>query len=166
VRILVAGIGNVFLGDDGFGVEVVGKLAQRQWPDGIEIADFGIRGFDLAYALMEDYDAAILVDAVCQNEPPGTVFVIEPDLDRLEGDAAPDGHTMNPVQVLLMVRQFGGSPPKRLLLVGCEPESLGGEHGEMGLTAPVTAAVDEAVRTVESLLDKVVVELSGARAHA
>ena len=113
-RLLVAGIGNVFLGDDGFGVEVVARLAQRPLPEGVEVADFGIRGFDLAYALMEGYDFAVLVDALPRGGHPGELFVVEPDLERLEemeGPSLADGHGMDPVAVLKMVRQFGGQPP-------------------------------------------------------
>jgi hydrogenase maturation protease len=150
-RVLVAGIGNVFLGDDGFGVEVVARLSRRPLPEGVEVADFGIRGFDLAYALMEGYQAAVLVDALSRGGQPGDLFVVEPDLEQLDelgGPAVADGHGMDPVAVLKMVKQFGGQPP-RLYVVGCEPASLGGEQGEMGLSAPVEAALDGAVELVE-----------------
>src|SRR2546430_16670733 len=92
-RVLVAGIGNVFLGDDGFGVEVVARLAQRPLPEGVEVADFGIRGFDLAYALMEGYDFAVLVDALPRGGPPRELFLVEPGLERLDGvgDPRPPG---------------------------------------------------------------------------
>jgi hydrogenase maturation protease len=153
-RVLVAGIGNVFLGDDGFGVEVVSRLEGRHLPMGVEVADFGIRGFDLAYALMEGYDGAVLVDALSRGGQPGELFVVEPDLEELgrtEGPTVADGHGMDPVAVLKMVKQFGGEPP-RLYVVGCEPASLGGEQGEMGLSPPVEAAVDGAVELVEELV--------------
>ena len=153
-RILVAGIGNVFLGDDGFGVEVVARLAGRGLPEAVEVADFGIRGFDLAYALMEGYDAAVLVDALSRGGQPGELFVVEPDLEQLErteGPTVADGHGMDPVAVLKMVKQFGGEPPW-LYVVGCEPASLGGAQGEMGLSAPVEAAVDGGVELVEGLV--------------
>lgn len=153
-RLLVAGIGNVFLGDDGFGVEVVARLSRRPLPEGVEVADFGIRGFDLAYALMEGYQAAVLVDALPRDGQPGALFVVEPDLeqlDQLEAPAVADGHGMDPVAVLRMVKQFGGKPP-RLYVVGCEPASLGGEQGEMGLSPPVEAALDGAVELVEDLV--------------
>jgi hydrogenase maturation protease len=153
-RVLVAGIGNVFLGDDGFGVEVVARLAGRTLPESVEVADFGIRGFDLAYALMEGYDAAVLVDALPRGGQPGELFVVEPDLEQLERSEGPtvaDGHGMDPVAVLKLVKQFGGEPP-RLYVVGCEPASLGGEQGEMGLSASVEAAVDGGVELVEGLL--------------
>jgi hydrogenase maturation protease len=156
-RVLVAGIGNVFLGDDGFGVEVVARLSRRSLPEGVEVADFGIRGLDLAYALMEDYDLAVLVDTLPRGGEPGQLFVLEPDLEELERTGGPgvaDGHSMDPVTVLKMVREFGGTPP-RIYLVGCEPASLGGEEGEMGFSGPVEAAVDGAVELVLDLVGRV-----------
>lgn len=153
-RVLVAGVGNVFLGDDGFGIEVVQKLAGTELPQGVEVADFGVRAFDLAYALMEPWDLAILVDAVPRGAPPGTLCVLEPDLEQLQGPASVEGHAMNPVEVFRLVRELGGTLP-RTLLVGCEPESLGGEEGRMGLSAPVQSAVEEAVATVRSLIKEV-----------
>ncbi|MBV8980606.1 MAG: hydrogenase maturation protease [Acidimicrobiia bacterium] len=149
-RILVAGIGNVFLGDDGFGVEVVARLAGRPQPEGVEVADFGIRGFDLAYALMDGYDCAILVDALSRGGSAGELFLLEPDLAQLESHGVADGHSMNPVAVLRLVKEFGGDPPE-LYVVGCEPASLGGEEGEMGLSEAVAVAVDPAVEMVEAL---------------
>src|ERR671917_1618519 len=117
--VLVAGIGNVFLADDGFGVEVARLLAQRELPPGVKVADFGIRGMDLAYELQEDYDAAILVDAVPRGGEPGTLYVIEPDPAQAEGML--DAHTMDPVRVLGLAKVLG-SVPARVLVVGCEPE--------------------------------------------
>jgi hydrogenase maturation protease len=152
-RILVAGIGNVFLGDDGFGVEVIAGLAGRPLPDGVEVADFGIRGLDLAYSLMEGYDAAILVDAMPRGETPGTVYVLEPDLDQLDGFGMIESHAMNPVEVFRLVKQTGGRAPK-CYLVGCEPATFGPEEGSMGLSEPVQAAVGVAVERVEALLDE------------
>jgi hydrogenase maturation protease len=162
-RILIAGIGNIFMGDDAFGVEVVQRLLRRP-PDGrIKIVDFGIRGYDLAYALLEEYEAAILVDAVSRGEAPGTLYTIEPSFECAEAGAGPaaiDAHVMNPTQVLEFVRSLGGRPP-RLLLVGCEPETLGGEtEGAMGLSAPVLAAVDDAIETI----DRLVAEILGQNA--
>lgn len=150
-RILVAGIGNVFLGDDGFGVAVAGRLQDVQLPPGVDVADFGIRGMDLAYAL-EDYEVAILVDATPRGDAPGTLYVIEPELDPDE--VAIDTHGMDPVKVLLLARELG-KLPERVLVVGCEPRTrLSGEDGDMlvELSEPVRAAVHEAVRVVESLL--------------
>ncbi len=151
--ILIAGIGNVFLADDAFGVEVTRRLAERELPAGVKVADFGIRGMDLAYELQEDYDAAILVDAVPRGEAPGTLYVIEPDLE----DAEPvlDAHAMDPVRVLGLARTLGSLPP-RVLVVGCEPQtdmSLDDEELVMGLSPPVKAAMDKAVELVESVLE-------------
>ena len=153
-RILVAGIGNVFLGDDGFGVALAGRLARAEPRPGVEVVDFGIRGMDLAYALLEDYDVAILLDATPKGEPPGTLYVIEPHVDP--GAVALDAHGMDPVKVLALTRELGGSPP-RTLVVGCEPETRMSEDDEeivAALSEPVRAALDEAERIVESLLDE------------
>jgi hydrogenase maturation protease len=161
--ILVAGIGNIFLGDDAFGVEVVRRLANLQLPQSVRVADFGIRGFDLAYALQDGYETTILVDACPHGEAAGTLYVIEPDLKALD-DFAPnapeapqavmEAHTMNPIGVLRMARAMNIGL-KNILLVGCEPETLGGEEGQMGLSAPVEAAVDSGVKLLESIIDKV-----------
>jgi hydrogenase maturation protease len=152
--ILVAGVGNVFLADDGFGVEVARRLSQRELAPGIKVADFGIRGMDLAYELQEDYDAAILLDAVPRGQAPGTLFVIEPDLT----DAEPvlDAHAMDPVRVLGLARTLGTLPP-RVLVLGCEPATgltLEDEDLVMGLSPPVAAAIDSAVELTESLLEE------------
>jgi hydrogenase maturation protease len=156
--ILVAGIGNIFLGDDAFGVEVARRMAGLDLPASVRVADFGIRGFDLAYALQDGYETTILVDACPHGEAPGTLYVIEPDLKALDGpDAAPatvEAHAMNPMNVLRMAKAMN-IEIKNVLLVGCEPETLGGEEGQMGLSAPVEAAVDEAVKLVESLVNRI-----------
>jgi hydrogenase maturation protease len=159
--ILVAGIGNIFMGDDAFGCEVARRLAGRQLPVGVRVVDFGIRGFDLAYAIMDGPDVTVFVDATPRGEAPGTLYTIEPDLSELN-DAGAGGimvepHGMNPLKVLGMVKAMGGEF-KRILLVGCEPETLGGEEGLMGLSEPVERAVDEAVRVVESLVAKILEE--------
>jgi hydrogenase maturation protease len=151
--VLVAGIGNVFLADDGFGVEVARRLAQRELPPGVKVADFGIRGMDLAYELQEDYDAAVLVDAVPRGQPPGTLYVIEPDLVGTE--PALDAHAMDPVRVLGLARTLGSLPP-RVLVLGCEPGtemSLDDEELVMGLSTPVASAIDKAVELAESLVE-------------
>jgi hydrogenase maturation protease len=157
-RILVGGIGNVFLGDDGFGVEVAQTLAKSNFPSTVRVADFGIRGFDLAYALQDGYEATILVDAFPRGQPPGTVSVIEPDLENPASGSAEEGfvqpHAMNPMNVLRMAAAMHG-PLKRVLLVGCEPATFGGEEGKMGLSAPVEAAVQEAARVVTSLVERI-----------
>lgn len=164
--ILVAGVGNIFLGDDAFGVEVVRRMASLQLPQHVRVADFGIRGFDLACALQDGYETTILVDACPHGQAPGTLYVIEPDLKELDAPAANSGeapqsaieaHAMNPVSVLRMARAMN-IELKNILLVGCEPESLGGEEGQMGLSAPVEAAVEDAVKLVKSLIDRVTID--------
>jgi len=153
-RVLVAGIGNVFMGDDGFGVEVARRLAGRALPAGVEVGDFGIRGMDLMYALGEGYDTAVFVDAVPRGEPPGTLSVIEP---QVEGDGAMlDAHGMDPVKVLALARQVG-DVPERILVVGCEPAvRMTGDEDELvgELSEPVRAAVPTAIEMVESLLEE------------
>ena len=152
-NVLVAGIGNVFLGDDAFGVEVLDRLVQRPVPRGVCVADFGIRSYDLAYALMEDWDLVILVDALSRGGDPGTLYMLEPQLSP-EAGALPmvDAHTMNPVAVLQLVAALGGKIGK-MVVVGCEPGSLEPDGGgNIGLSAPVSAAVGEAVRMVEELI--------------
>src|SRR3954470_3102987 len=120
-RILVAGIGNVFLGDDGFGVALAGRLARRELPPGVEVVDFGIRGMDLALAMQDDYAAVVLLDATPRGEPPGTLYVIEPELPGEE--AGLDAHGMDPVKVLALARMLSRPPgaAPRTLVVGCEP---------------------------------------------
>ena len=156
-RILVAGIGNIFLGDDAFGVEVARRLSTRQLPQTVKVTDFGIRGYDLAYALLDGYDTTILVDACPRGEAAGTLYVIEPDLKDLGGpdeqQGAVEAHSMNPLNVLRLATAMG--PIKRVLLVGCEPATLGPEEGQMGLSEPIEGVVDEAVRMVESLIQKI-----------
>jgi hydrogenase maturation protease len=154
-RVLVAGIGNVFLGDDGFGVEVVARLRQRPVREGVEVADFGIRGFDLAYALMDGYDTVVLVDALPWGKPAGTVFVVDPDVDAIDGPGFIDSHAMNPVEVFRHVKQLGGTPPPTFI-VGCQPATFGPEEeGQMALSDVVGAAVDKAVDVVEAVLDRI-----------
>ncbi len=150
-RVLVAGVGNIFLGDDGFGSEVVGRLAGHPMPDGVQVTDFGIRGVHLAYELLGEYDTTILVDAMPRGEPPGTVSVLELDPDKV-GTEAPaavvDAHGMTPDQVFALLRTLGGTP-RRVLVVGCEPADV---TDRLGLSEPVAAAVDAAVATVLDLV--------------
>ena len=154
-KILIAGIGNIFLGDDGFGVEVANRLARRPLPHGVRVADFGIRGFDLAYALMEGYEFTILVDAYPGEAPPGSVSVLEVHADSLDSPGSAGGfvepHAMNPVNVLRLAAGMGARL-QHIFLVGCVPATLGPEEGQMGLSEPVGAAIDEAVQLVESLV--------------
>jgi len=157
-KILIAGIGNIFLADDGFGVEVAARLAKQTFSPGVRVGDFGIRGFDLAYALMEGYETTILVDAFPGEGQPGALFVVEPDLQDLDSAETQPGfiepHAMNPINVLRMAMNMGGEL-KRVLLVGCVPATLGPEEGAMGLSEPVAAAVDEAVKLIDSLVTRI-----------
>jgi len=171
-RILVAGIGNVLLGDDGFGVAAVRTLARRSLPEGVVVMDAGIRGLDLTYALMDGCDAAILLDASARGGAPGTLYVLDPDgagptaqsstsaapvsepsagID-LDAPALVDAHGMDPVRVLSFLRAAGAGPGA-LRVVACEPESFD-DDGEprMGLSAVVEAAVEPACDLVESIL--------------
>ena len=155
--ILVAGIGNIFLGDDGFGVEVAQQLAKTKFSQAVRVTDFGLRGFDLAYALQDGYETTILIDAYPHGEPPGTVYVVEPDLSDptfgVKQGTFVEPHAMNPVNVLRMAVAMN-APMKRVLLVGCEPATLGGDEGAMGLSPEVQAAIPEALRVVTSLIER------------
>ena len=149
--ILVAGIGNIFLQDDGFGVEVAKRLADSELPEGVKVADFGIRGVHLAYEMLDGgYDTTILIDAAPRGEAPGTVYLIEPDLDNIDAQqsASMDAHSMDPQVVFATLKSLGGSP-RRVLIVGCEPLVI--DDG-IGLSEPVGRAVEEAVRLVHSVV--------------
>jgi hydrogenase maturation protease len=152
-RILVAGIGNVFLGDDGWGVALADRLARRELPAGVEVVDYGIRGMDLAYAMADGgYDAVVFLDAAPRGGAPGTLYVIEPEVDP--SDVVIDTHGMDPVKVLSLVHGIGASPP-RTIVVGCEPANqldADVEEFVVELSEPVQAALGEAERLVESLL--------------
>lgn len=170
-RILIACIGNIFLGDDGFGVEVARRLMSKSYPEGVRVVDFGIRGMELAYTLLDDYDTLVLVDAVPRGGTPGTLYLIEPDLSNMSpekgveaGRVAVDTHSMDPVKVLAFSRTLGTlsgeqvTQPIYTLLVGCEPSPFGGDEDyaemQMGLSEPVQAAVGEAVKMIDSLVEK------------
>jgi hydrogenase maturation protease len=146
---LVAGIGNIFLSDDGFGVEVARRLGEAAMPANTIVADFGIRGIHLAYEILDGaYDEVVIVDAYAHGAPPGTIVVFEPDADAAAGDTVADAHALDPASVLRFVRRLGGSVP-RIVVVGCEPETI--EEG-IGLSEAVSAAVQEAAGTVMSLV--------------
>jgi len=165
-RILIACIGNIFLGDDSFGVEVAQSLMSRKtkrYPEGVQVVDFGIRGIDLAYTLLDNYDTLVLVDAVSRGGTPGTLYLIEPDLAGIDpekgveaGRAAMEAHSMDPLKVLTFARTLGAQPI-HTFLVGCEPAPLNEseEHAamQMGLSEPVRASIDEAVKMIDSLVD-------------
>jgi hydrogenase maturation protease len=159
-RVLIAGIGNIFQSDDAFGVEVATLLATRTLPPGARVEDFGIRGVHLAYELLEGYDGLVIVDAVPMGEPPGTLVVMEPELDapHTAGDEpvgdmpVVDAHTMNPDVVLATLRRLGGSVEK-ILIVGCQPADL---QDGMGLTPAVAAVVEDAAHLCFHLVSEMV----------
>ena len=149
--LLIVGIGNIFLGDDGFGVEVVRRLGELPLPAEVRVADFGTRGLHLAFELLDRAaDTTILVDATPRGGDPGTVYLIEPDLGRLADLAGTgpagmaDAHAMTPDAVFALLRTLGGTPG-RVLVVGCEPLRC---EEEMGLSPPVEQAVGEAVTMI------------------
>jgi hydrogenase maturation protease len=159
MRMLVAGLGNVFLGDDGFGVEVVRRLSAETQPDGVRVADFGIRGLHLAYELLDGYDTAVLVDATPRGGTPGELHLIEVGTDDLPQAATSDelvaqgavldAHAMTPDAVLALLVTLGGTPG-RVLVLGCEPAAV---REEMGLSVPVAAAVEPALAELRSLIE-------------
>jgi len=161
-RVLIACIGNIFLGDDGFGVEVAQHLRRRSYPQSVQVIDFGISGIELAYSLLDPYDELVLVDAVQRGKQPGTVYLIEPDLSALNaqtgGEARRvglDTHSMDPLKVLAFAKTLGAQPV-HTLLVGCEIANVGNgedyEEMQMGLSEPIQAAVPEAVEMVDRLI--------------
>jgi len=164
-KILIAGVGNIFLGDDGFGCEVAQRLARRPLPDGVRVIDFGVRGFDLAYAMMDAYEATILIDAVPRGGAPGALYIIEPDLNIMNDPGAQamtvEAHAMNPMRAIGLAQSINGEL-RRVLLVGCEPETFGPEEGQLGLSETVEAVVHEAVEMVESLVAEILGDHLGA----
>lgn len=166
-RLLIAGIGNIFFGDDAFGVEVAQRLARRQLPEEVRVVDFGIRGLDLTFALLDGYEAVILVDALPRGGKPGTLYVLEPECgDHAEGESggmAMETHNVDPLKVLRLATTMGAKV-ERLLLVGCEPTPTH-EDEDMrdGLSAPVRSAVEEAVDLLEVLAARL---LRGERIEA
>ena len=152
-RILIAGIGNIFFGDDAFGCEVISELSRRNLSAEVCINDFGIRSYDLACALTKEYEAVILVDAAPRGQPPGTVYLIEPDREELQqlAPATPDEHSLDPANALKLAPSFDGFSG-RLFLVGCEPAVLVSDDGTMGLSETVREAVPRAIDLIESLL--------------
>jgi hydrogenase maturation protease len=157
--VLVAGVGNIFLGDDAWGVEVATRLSQGELPENVHVEDFGIRGVHLAYEILNGYDTVILVDAAPRGEQPGTVYVMEIDAAATAatsddfgetGAGVMDAHRMDPASVVALVGSLGGEVG-RLLLVGCEPASV--EEGAE-LSAPMLEAVDQAIVTIRELIEE------------
>jgi len=147
-RILVAGVGNVFLRDDAFGVEVVKLLAERPQPPGVQIKDYGIRGVHLVYELLDGYDLFVLIDAAPLGQTPGTVTVLEVELPSPDAQPVIDAHSLTPDAIFGLLSSLGGHPGRNLV-VACEPAEV---DAGMGLTEPVRAALPHAVRAVEEIL--------------
>ncbi len=147
MSVLVAGVGNVFFGDDGFGVAVARRLSEEPLPPGVEVEDFGIRGIHLAYRLLDAPSLLVIADVVRRGDAPGTLYVLEPDVAALAPGAA-DAHRLELPAVFAAVRALGGELPA-VRIVGCEPAILG--EG-MGLSAEVAAAVDPAARLVREVI--------------
>lgn len=160
-RMLVAGVGNIFRGDDGFGSAVIAWLAGHgadRWPDWLLLKDFGIRGVHLAYELLDGYDDLVLVDTMHRGGPPGTLYVVQPDVTQPpQSSSMLDAHDMAPEAVLALVPALGGQLG-RVTVVGCEPESLA---DGIGLTETVDARVPEAGRLVLDLVDRAVRSTEG-----
>jgi hydrogenase maturation protease len=154
VKVLAAGIGNIFFGDDGFGVEVAGRLACAPLPAGVRLGEYGIRGVHLAYELLDGYDALVLIDALPMGEEPGTVAVLEVDLTDVVAPSAMDAHSMSPATVLGLLAGLGGSVA-RVLVVGCEPASI---TDSMGLSPVVQSAVPAAVAATREVLETLAAE--------
>jgi len=163
MKVLIACVGNIFLGDDGFGVEVARSLSQRQLQEGVSVKDYGIRGFDLAYALLDPWDLVIMVDALSRGEAAGTLYVIEPELNGpASADTAINPHGMDPVRVLSLAASMG-TISAQVLVLGCEPHDFGDElEGRMGLSSPIQGVVEAAS---DMILDLVASKASESR-HA
>jgi hydrogenase maturation protease len=151
--ILVAGIGNIFQGDDAFGVAVVQRLSAIPLPDNVRVMDVGIRAIDLAFALLDSYEAIILVDATQRGGVPGTLYMVEigaEDIPEIcEDDSIVNSHGLDPVRVLSLARCMGARL-ENILLIGCEPQTLDcDDTGHIGLSEPVAAAVDSAARWIQ-----------------
>ncbi|WP_128436733.1 hydrogenase maturation protease [Streptomyces cyaneus] len=160
-RLLVAGVGNIFLADDAFGPEVVRALERRPLPTEVRVRDFGIRGLDLAYELLDGYDVVVLVDAAERGHSPGTLSLIEPELpDGARGAAPPEAHGMDPARVLALAAHLGDGPLPRVLVLACEPQlrPRGDEDIVPGLSAPVVDAVGRAVEALHAMVPVLLAE--------
>lgn len=154
MSVLVAGIGNVFCGDDGFGVAVVHGLRQRSLPTDVSVMDVGIRARDLTYTLLDGWDLVVLVDATRRGQPPGTLTLLELDPQgRLEAATAVEAHALGPKQVLESASALGAKLG-RVMLVGCEPASLDTQSGgaSWNLSPAVASAVERAIALVERVV--------------
>lgn len=159
-RVMIAGVGNMFLKDDGFGGEVIKKILGKKFPRGVEVKDFGTGGLKLAYDLMSGYDALILIDASARGEKPGTLYIIEPDEKEIDPDLQQGGpidpHGADPVTILRFVRSLNSWPPK-VLIVACEPENV--DDFEIGLSESVSAVIEQAVIMVEEIVNEIYSEV-------
>ena len=152
MKILVAGVGNIFLGDDAFGVEMIQRLRAIALPPEVTLADFGIRSFDLAYAMADGYDVIILLDAISHGDSPGTVSLIEPEVEGFGDVGQPlDAHSTNPQRALQIASSLGGQLG-HLYVLGCEPGVLETEDGQLGLSERVEAAMPNAIEMLRTLL--------------
>lgn len=155
--ILVACIGNIFLGDDGFGCAVAQQLATMEIPPQAKVIDYGIRGLDLAYALLDSYEAVILVDAIARGGAPGTVYLLQPIASEKDAssEVSLDPHSMDPMSLMAMARSLGEITAE-IYIVGCEPLDFGDEmEGRMGLSEIVQASVPEAAQAVVELIGRI-----------
>ncbi|MEP6950702.1 MAG: hydrogenase maturation protease [Ginsengibacter sp.] len=155
-RVMIAGVGNMFMKDDGFGGAVIKKILDKKFPEGVEVKDFGTGGLKLAYDLMKGYDGLILLDASARGEPPGTLYLIEPSESDINPDLEQGGpidpHGADPATVLRFVKSIGSWPAK-VLIVACEPATV--DDFEIGLSEPVNAAIDKAVEMVEDIIKEI-----------
>ena len=155
--ILVAGIGNIFLGDDAFGSEVARRLLQHREPSNVVVKDLGIRAVDLLYSLMDSYDRVIIVDATPRGGEPGSIYLLEPVEKDFDGiPASLDPHSMNPMRVLALARSMGAEI-KNVRIVGCEPATASPDSETIGLSPCVSAAIPKAIELIESLVQEAVV---------
>jgi hydrogenase maturation protease len=169
MRTLIAGLGNIFDSDDGFGVAVVRELTAELWPAGVEVCDFGIRGVHLAYQLLEGYDLVVIADAVSRGQAPGTLYVIDHAADAarqpLGDEPMLDTHDLNPDAVLALVPELGGALG-RVVVIGCEPQSLA---PGMELSPSVAGSVERAAQLVRQTVQATAVEVDNgttAQAHS
>lgn len=160
-QVLVAGVGNIFLGDDGFGSEVARRLAQRPLPDRVRVVDYGIGGIHLAYDLLAGVDLLVVIDALPRGVEPGTVSLVEVVTDDDLAGGTVDSHAMDPATVFASLRSLGGTVPPTVI-VGCEPADTG---ERIGLSPPVAAAVDPTIEQILTLLDERVDERPAAAAE-
>ena len=156
--ILVAGVGNIFFGDDAFGSDVARRMIGRFESPKARVIDFGIRALDLTYALCDGYEAVIIIDTFAQGGEPGTIYVVEPESNEFDNAPAMiEAHGMHVGHVLAAARSMG-APLANVWIVGCEPQTFGPDEGKMGLSSPVAASVEPAIQVVESLIDKLLLK--------